>query len=323
MPRAIIIKNPGDASVMQVTNIAEPKKPGSGQVLIRQEYITVNYIDIHYRSGLFKTKYPFVPGMEAVGIVEEAGSGCQALPGQRVAYATVPTGAYCEKRILPENFLVGIPDNITSEVAAASLGKGLTAHYLLYRTYRVKKNTTILVHAVAGGTGQLICQWAKKIGAKVIGTISTQEKAVTAAQIGCDHPIVYTEKNFAEEVLRITEGAGVPVVYDSVGAKTFTQSLQSLAPLGLLVSYGQSSGMIPPFNLLTLAAKGLFVTRPTLTLYKRNRMEFVLSAVEVYNMITSGAMKVAIDKIFPLEQAQEAHQYMEERKTKGSVILKV
>lgn len=323
MPKAIVVKQPGDINTMELVNVSAPQKPGPGQVIVRQTYIGVNYLDIYYRSGIYKAKCPFVPGMEAVGVVEATGPGCEAQVGQRVAYATVPTGAYCEQRLISEKVLVGIPDDIPDDIAAASLGKGLTAHYLLYRTYRVKKDDTILIHAVAGATGQIILQWAKKIGARVIGTVGTQEKATVAAKLGCDFPIVYTQDDFVAEVNRITEGRGVPVAYDSVGKDTFAKTLQCLSPLGLLVSFGQSSGPVPPFNILSLASKGAFVTRPTLMLYKKDRMELILSAIEVYNMIMSKKMTVTIDKTFSLEQASEAHQYLQSRQTKGSVVLKV
>jgi NADPH2:quinone reductase len=323
MPKAVVVKQTGDINALEVVNVAPPKPPGPGQVLIRQTCIGVNYMDIYYRSGIYKAKCPFVPGMEAVGVVEAVGAGCEARVGQRVAYATVPTGAYCEKRLISEKVLVGVPDDITDEVAAASLGKGLAAHYLLYRTYRVKKGDTILLHAAAGATGQIILQWAKKIGARVIGTVGSQEKATLVAQLGCDHPIIYTQTDFVAEVNKITGGKGVPVAYDSVGKDTFAKTMQCLSSLGLLVTYGQSSGPVPPLNVLSLAAKGIFITRPTLMLYKKDRMELILSAIEVYNMIMSGKMKVTIDKIFSLDQAAEAHQYLQNRQTKGSVILKV
>lgn len=323
MPKAIVVKQPGDINSMKLVNVAEPKKPGPGQVIVQQTYIGVNYLDIYYRSGSYKTKYPFVPGMEAVGEIIAVGPKCEAKVGQRVTYATLPTGSYCEQRLISEKFLVGVPDEIPDEIVAASFGKGLTAHYLLYRTYRVRKTDTILIHAAAGGTGQILLQWAKHIGAKVIGTVGTQEKATIAAQLGCDFPIVYTEKNFAEEVNTYTKGMGVQVAYDSIGKESFAKTMQCMSPLGLIVSYGQSSGPVPALNVLSLASKGLFITRPTLMMYKKDRMELILSAVEVYNMIISGKMKVNIDQTFSLSQAAEAHKYMEERKTKGSIILKV
>lgn len=320
--RAIVINQTGGPEVLKLQNIPDPKTPAPGQVLIKHTAIGVNFMDIYYRKGVYKAaKLPMVPGMEACGVVEAVGAGVSIPIGRRVIYATAQTGAYCEKRLINEKFLVGIPDNVTDATAAAFFSKALTAHYLLFRTYSVKKGNWILVHAAAGGVGQMLCQYAKYIGATVIGTVSTQEKANIARANGCDYPIIYSQVDFAAEVKRITGGAGVQVVYDSVGKDTFAKSLQCLCNFGLMVSYGQSSGMVPPFNILSLAARGAFITRPTLMLYKATKQELILSALEVFKMLDDKVLRPSIFKSYTLEQAAQAHADIESRKTTGSVIL--
>lgn len=324
MPKAIVIRETGGPEVMKLENIAAPKKPGPGQVLVRHTAIGVNYMDIYYRSGMYKSpKLPMIPGMEACGVIEAVGEGVSVKVGARVVYATAQTGSYCELRLINERHIVGVPDDVSDEVAAAIFAKALTAHYLLFRTYKVKRGDTILIHAVAGGVGQIMCQWAKKLGATVIGTVSSQEKASVARSSGCDHIIIYTEQDVVKEVQKITKGNGVIVVYDSVGKDTFAKSLSCLMNMGLMVSFGQSSGAVPPINILTLAKKGLYITRPTLMLYKATRQELILSAIEVFKMMADGVLNVNIGSSYPLEEAAKAHAAIQARQTTGSTILTV
>lgn len=322
MPKAIVIRKQGGPEVLKIEEIPEPRRPGPGQVLIRHTAIGINYIDIYYRNGVYKApKLPFVPGMEACGVVEAVGPDVDAVVGQRVAYATAQSGAYSEKRLISSKYLVGVPDGIPDKIVAAGLAKGLTAHYLLHRTFMVEPGQTILVHAAAGGTGQMICQWAKSLGANVIGTVGSPGKVAIAQKAGCTHVIVYTERDFVDEVLKVTRGRGVPVVYDSVGKDTFSKSLQCLSNMGLLVSFGQSSGNVAPFNILSLAAKGLYVTRPTLMVYKQQRRELVLSAVEVFNKILSREITVNIHKSYKLADIAQAHIDIASRNTVGSCVI--
>ena len=321
--RAIVVRKPGGPEVLRVENIAEPKAPQAGQVLIRQKAIGVNYMDVYYRSGVYKSpRLPFIPGMEAAGVIEAVGEGVTKFEvGQRVAYATAMSGAYAEKRLVREQILTGIPDGVDDKTAVAILAKGLTAHYLLFRTYRVKRGDFILIHAAAGGVGQVMCQWAKDCGAKVIGTVSSQQKADIVRKIGCDYPIIYTQQDFVQEVKRITDGEGVPVVYDSVGKDTFRKSLDALRPLGLMVSYGQSSGAIAPVQMAELAQKSLFLTRPSLHFYKGNQLELILTAAEIYATMVKGVIKPVIGQTYKLEDAAKAHADLEARKTQGSSVL--
>jgi NADPH2:quinone reductase len=324
MPKAIIVREVGGTEVLKVENVAKPKAPGPGQVLLRHTAIGVNFMDIYYRTGLYKApKMPMIPGMEACGVVEAVGAGVDIPVGTRVVYATAQTGAYCEMRLINAKYLVGVPDKVSDKVAAAVFTKALTAHYLIFHTYKVRRGDRILVHAAAGGVGQLICQWAKHLGAVVIGTVGSPEKVSVAKLSGCDHVIDYSQQNFAEEVMRITNNRGVIVVYDSVGKTTFAKSLSCLTNMGLMVSFGQSSGAVPSFNILNLAQKGLYLTRPTLMLYKASRQELVLSAIEVFRKIEQGVLKVNIGQTFPLEDAAKAHAAIEARKTTGSTILTV
>lgn len=323
MPKAIVVREPGDINVLKLEEIPEPKAPGPGQVLVRHTAIGVNYIDTYYRTGVYKSKLPMVPGSEATGIVEAVGEGVDIPIGERVMYANAQTGAYCEKRLINQNLLLGIPKEIDDVTAASILSKGLTAHYLLFRTYRVGKKDTILIHAAAGGVGRILCQWAKWKGATVIGTVGSDAKAQIAKKSGCDYVINYTKQDFVEEVLRITNGNGVPVVYDSVGKDTFAKSLQCLRPLGLMVSFGQSSGPVPPINILSLAQRSLFLTRPTLTTYKSSRKELILTGVELFEMIKQGVVTPSVFKTYPLEKAAEAHKDLESRSTTGSLVLTV
>lgn len=323
--RAIVINETGGPEVLKLQTIPDPKSPGPGQLLIKHTAIAVNFMDIYYRKGIYKApKYPMVPGMEACGIVEEAGPDTTTPVGSRVVYATAQTGSYCERRLISEKYLAGIPANVPDDIAASFFSKALTAHYLLFKVaMNLRKGDWILVHAAAGGVGQQLCQYAKHLGLNIIGTVGTQEKANLVYANGCEHPIIYTKTDFVEEVRKITRGKGVKVVYDSVGKDTFAKSLQCLSEFGLMVSYGQSSGVVPPFNVLSLATKGLFLTRPTLMLYKATRQELILSSIEVFAMLEQKVLKPRIFKSYPLEHAAQAQADMEARRTSGSVILTV
>ena len=300
-------------------------EPGAGEVRLRHGAVGLNFIDVYFRTGLYGANVPFTPGLEASGVVEALGEGVSDLRvGDRVAYAAPPAGAYSEERLMPADRLVKLPDGISDELAAAMMLKGMTAHYLLRRTYRVNAGDTILFHAAAGGVGLIACQWAKSLGATVIGTVGSDEKAELAAAHGCDYPIVYTRENFVERVKSITGGEGVPVVYDSVGKDTFMDSLDCLRPLGSMVIFGQSSGPVAPLDVGLLAAKGsLFLTRPSLMNYTARREDLVDTAEELFQVVESGAVKLEINQRFPLEQAAAAHRALEARETTGSTILTV
>ena len=299
--------------------------PGPGEVRLRHGAVGLNYIDVYFRTGAYGADLPFTPGLEASGVVEAVGDGVSDLAvGERVAYAAPPAGAYAEERLMPADRVVKVPEGVSDDLAAAMMLKGMTAHYLLRRTFRVKAGDTILFHAAAGGVGLIACQWAKKLGATVIGTVGSDEKAELAAAHGCDHPIVYTRENFVERVKSLTDGKGVPVVYDSVGKDTFADSLDCLSPLGTMALFGQSSGPVPPFEIGTLAAKGsLFLTRPTLMTYTAKRDDLVAAAGELFEVVESGAVKLEINQRFPLKDAADAHRALEARQTTGSTILTV
>jgi len=322
--KAIVINETGGPEVLKLQSIPAPKAPGPGQLLIKHTAIGVNFMDIYYRKGIYKAaKLPMVPGIEACGVVEEVGQGVKIPIGTRVIYATAQTGAYCERRLISEKFVVGVPSDVPDNVAVAFFSKALTAHYLLFRCYSLQKDEFILVHAAAGGVGQMLCQYAKHLGARVIGTVGSAEKLNAAYNSGCAQVINYTSQDFVAEVQKITGGTGLGVVYDSVGKDTFAKSLQCLRNFGMMISYGQSSGVVPPINILSLAAKGLFLTRPTLMLYKGTKQELVLSAIEVFKMLEDKILKPSIYKAYPLEQAAQAHADIEARRTTGSVILTV
>lgn len=321
--RAIRVHEPGGPEVLRWEEY-EPGRPSADEILIRQQAIGVNFIDIYFRSGLYQPpSLPFTPGMEGAGIIEAVGSAVQDLaPGERVAYAAGPPGAYAERRILKADRAVPLPQSISVEQAAAMMLKGMTAQYLLHRSYPLRAGETILVHAAAGGVGLLLCQWAKYLRATVIGTVGSREKADLARAHGCDHLILYREENFVERVREITGGNGVAVVYDSVGKETFEKSLDCLQPLGMLVSFGQSSGRIQPFDLGLLAQKGsLFLTRPVLFNYTAKREDLLATARGLFDVIGNGAVKVETQQRFPLKDAAAAHRALEERRTTGSTIL--
>jgi NADPH2:quinone reductase len=321
MPKAIRIHETGGPEVLKWEEV-EVGKPGPGEALIRQAAIGLNFIDTYHRTGLYPLPLPAVLGMEGAGMVEEVGPGVtEVKPGDRVAYAGV-LGAYTERRLIAADRLVPLPDGVSDIQAAAMMLKGMTAEYLLLRTHRVQRGETILVHAAAGGVGLIMCQWAKHLGATVIGTVGNDQKAELARANGCDHPVVYTRENFTERVRALTNGAGVPVVYDSVGKDTFLGSLDCLRPLGLMVSYGNASGAVPPFNIGLLAQKGsLFLTRPVLMAYTAKREDLLSCARALFEVVESGVVKIKLERTWPLEEAASAHRELEGRRTTGSTVL--
>jgi NADPH2:quinone reductase len=319
--KAIRVHQYGGVEVMRYEDIPVPE-PGAGEARIKIEAIGLNYVDVYQRAGLYQLKLPFTLGMEGAGIVDAVGRDVSEVKvGDRVAYSMVP-GAYAEYAVVPSSRLVPLPKNIDSRSAAATMLQGKTAHYLTHSTYPLKTGDTALVHAAAGGVGLLLVQIAKRRGATIFGTVSTEEKARLAREAGADDIILYTQTDFAAEIKRLTNGRGVNVVYDSVGQSTFDKSLDCLRPRGYMVLFGQSSGPVPPFNLGTLAAKGsLFVTRPTLAHYAITREELLQRSNDLFNWIASGQLKLRIDKTFPLAEAAEAHRQLEGRKTTGKVLL--
>jgi NADPH2:quinone reductase len=323
MAYAIRVHRAGGPEVLQWEEV-EIGEPGPGQVRLRQEAVGLNYIDVYHRTGLYPQPLPFTPGVEGAGVVESVGEGVKTVkPGDRVAYAG-PIGGYAEQRLIDAERVVKLPDSISSEAAAAMMLQGMTAHMLLRRVYEVKAGDTILVHAAAGGVGLILCQWAKALGATVIGTVSTDEKAELARAHGCDHPVIYTRQDFVAEVERITGGAKLPVVYDSVGKDTFLRSLDCVRPRGLMVSYGNASGPPEPMAPGLLAQKGsLFLTRPTLFNYIAAREELEDAAAELFEVVSSGKVRIEIGQRYPLEDAAEAHRALEARRTSGSTVLTV
>ncbi|MDQ4146938.1 MAG: quinone oxidoreductase [Pseudomonadota bacterium] len=322
MPKAIQVHETGSAEVLRFEEV-EVGKPGLGEVLIRHTAIGVNFIDIYFRKGVYPAaRFPFIPGQEASGQVEALGPGVDDFQvGDRVAYAG-PLGAYSEKRVIPADRLVHVPDSVDDRAAAAMMLKGMTAQYLLRRVYPVKAGDTILFHAIAGGVGLIACQWARYLGATVIGTVGSEAKAELAAKHGCHHTIIYTREDFVQKVKDITDRAGVPVVYDSVGKDTFMRSLDCLRPFGLMVSFGQSSGNVEPFDPSVLSRKGsLFLTRPTLMTYTAKREDLLTTARELFDVVVQGHIKIKIGQSYPLQDAANAHRALEARKTTGSTIL--
>lgn len=319
--KAIRVHHCGGPEALGLEDISIPQ-PGSGQVRIKLEAIGLNYIDTYHRTGLYPLPLPFTPGMEGAGVVESVGDGVgEVRLGDRVAYA-MEMGSYAEYAVVPASKLVVLPPQIDTRSAAAALLQGLTAHYLSHSTYPLKKGETALIHAAAGGVGLLLTQMAKRSGARVLATVSTEAKAHLAKEAGADEIIFYNQTDFAEGVKSLTRGEGVHVVYDSVGKTTFEKSLDCLRPRGYLVLFGQSSGPVPPFNLGTLAAKGsLYVTRPNLIHYITRREDLLQRAQNLFDWISSGALKLRIEKTLPLEEAREAHRLLEGRKTTGKVLL--
>jgi NADPH2:quinone reductase len=296
--------------------------PGEGQVRVRNTAVGLNFVDTYQRSGLYPMQLPFTPGSEGAGVVEAVGPKVKEFKaGDRVAY-TGPVGSYAEVLLRPADRLVKIPAGIDDRTAAAMMLKGLTAQYLLRRTYRVKKGDTILMHAAAGGVGQILCQWAKALGATVIGTVGSDDKVAAAKKAGCKHVIVLSREKFPQRVKEITGGKGVPVVYDGIGKDTFMDSLDCLAPLGLMASFGNASGAVTQFNPGVLAQKGsLFLTRPTLVSYTASREALLGAARELFAIVKSGKVKIAINQTYPLREAAQAQRDLESRKTTGSTVL--
>jgi NADPH2:quinone reductase len=296
--------------------------PGPGQVRVKLQAIGLNFIDIYFRTGLYKSPLPFTPGQEAAGIVDAVGEDVATVrPGDRVAYAGI-LGAYAEYALVPAARLVPLPESLSFEDAAAVMLQGMTAHYLTYSTFPLRKGETVLLHAAAGGVGLLLTQIAKRIGATVIGTVSTEVKAALSKEAGADHVIIYTAADFVQEVKRITSGTGVHVVYDSVGQTTFEKSLDCLRPRGMMVLFGQSSGPVPPFNLGALNPKGsLYVTRPGLPHYTASREELLWRAGDVLGWVADKSLKVRVDRVYPLKEAAKAQQALESRQTAGKVII--
>ena len=323
MTHAIRVHQTGGTEVLSWDEVSIGE-PGPGQVRLKQHAIGLNYIDVYHRTGLYPQPLPFTPGVEGAGVVEAAGSDVTNLKvGDRVAYAG-PIGGYAEARLIDADRLVKLPDDISFDQAAAMMLQGMTVHMLLRQVHDVKAGDTILVHAAAGGVGLILCQWAAATGATVIGTVSTDEKAELARAHGCHHPIVYTQQDFVAEVDRITGGAKLPVVYDSVGRDTFLKSLDCLRPRGLMVNFGNASGPADPFPPNLLAQKGsLFLTRPTLFHYIATRTELEQSAAELFEMASSGKVEVEIAQRYALKDVAQAHRDLEARRTTGSTILTV
>jgi NADPH2:quinone reductase len=323
MTHAIRIHEAGGPEVLKWEEV-DVGDPGPGQVKIRQEAAGLNFIDVYHRTGLYPQELPFTPGVEGAGVVEAVGANITNVKqGDRVAYAG-PIGGYAEERLIDAERLVKLPDNISCEQAAGMMLQGMTAQMLLRSVYRVNDGDTILVHAAAGGVGLIMCQWAAALGATVIGTVSTEEKAELARANGCAHPILYTSQDFVAEVNRIMNGGKLPVVYDSVGRDTFMKSLDCLRPRGLMVSFGNASGPPDPMPPNVLAQKGsLYLTRPTLYNYIATRAELEQSAAELFDVVSSGKVKIEIKQRFPLKDAAEAHRQLEARKTTGSTILTI
>lgn len=319
--KAIRVHQFGGADAMQYEE-APIAEPGPGQARVKLAAAGLNFIDIYHRTGAYPLATPFVPGLEGAGVVEAVGPGVSELKvGDRVAYAMVP-GSYAESVVAPADKLVPVPDGIDLNTAAAAMLQGMTAHYYAVSTYPIQPGDKALVHAAAGGVGQLLVQIIKQRGSWVVGTVSTEEKAQLAFAAGADEVIRYTEQDFEAEVKRLTGGRGVDVVYDSVGKTTFDKSLNCLRPRGMMVLCGQASGAVPPVDLQILNQKGsLYVTRPTLGPYIATREELLQRAGDIFAWIQAGTLKVRIDRTFPLAEAQEAHRYMEGRGTKGKVLL--
>ena len=323
MSHAIVIHETGGPDVLRWEPM-DPGEPGPGEALVRHEAIGLNFIDVYHRTGLYPLpQLPAVPGMEGAGIVEAVGEGVtEVAVGDRVAYAGLPPGAYAEVRRIPAHRLIRLPREIDTDQAAAMMLQGMTARYLLKGCVQVRPGDTILIHAAAGGVGLIVCQWARHLGARVIGTAGSEAKAELARAHGCDHTILYDREDFARRVAEITNGTGADVVYDSVGKATFMKSLDCLRPMGTLVSFGQSSGPVPPLDIGLLGAKGsLFLTRPSLMTYTAKRQDLLAHARDLFEVVRSGVVKIKIGSTWPLAQAAEAHKALEARLTTGTSLL--
>ncbi|MGH7933066.1 MAG: quinone oxidoreductase family protein, partial [Candidatus Binataceae bacterium] len=316
------VKETGGPEVLKYETVTVAE-PGQGQVTVRHRAIGLNFVDIYFRSGVYPAPMPFVPGSEGAGVIEAVGPGVTEFKaGDRVAYAGGPMGAYAEVRTMPARYLVKIPGAIDDATAAAAMLKGMTAQFLIHSAYKVKPGDTILVHAAAGGVGLILSQWAKHLGATVIGTVGSDEKAGLAAHNGCSHTINYSSEDFVARVKEITSGAGVPVVYDAVGQATFMKSLDCLRPLGMMVSFGQASGLVPPFSVNILAAKGsLYLTRPTLNTYAAKREDMLAIANALFDVLAKGAVRCEVKQSFALADAANAHRALAERRTTGSTVM--
>ncbi len=325
MSKAIRIHQYGGPEVLQWDEVTIAA-PNAGEVKLKQSAVGLNFIDVYHRTGLYPLAgLPAVIGMEGAGIVEAVGEAVTDIrPGDRVAYAGVPPGAYAEIRVIPAHRLVKVPESIPLEDAAGMMLRGMTARYLLKGCYPVGRGTTLLIHAAAGGVGTMVCQWAKALGAVVIGTVGSEEKAELARQNGCDYPVLYTEPTWIEAVRKITDDNGVDVVYDSVGQATFMDSLACLRPMGMMVSFGQSSGKIPPLDTAILAQKGsLFLTRPSLMTYTAGREDLLAHAEDLFQVVDERVVKIHIGQTYALKDARQAHMDLEGRKTRGSTVLMV
>ena len=324
MTHAIRFHKAGGPEVLSWDEV-QVGKPGPGEARVRHTAIGLNYVDTYVRSGLYPAQLPSGLGAEAAGVVEEVGSGVTDVKaGDRVAYGNSPLGAYSEARVMPADRLVVLPNGITDQQGAAMMLKGMTTQYLIRQIFKVKRGDTILFHAAAGGVGLIACQWAKSLGATVIGTVGSEEKAKLAKAHGCDHPIIYTKEDFVERVKEITKGEKLPVVYDSIGKDTWPKSLDCLRPFGLFVSFGQASGPIGPVDLGILAGKGsLFVTRPTLNTYAAKRADMVAMARDLFDAVLSGAVKIEVNQTYALKDAAQAHRDLQSRKTTGSTVFTV
>ena len=322
MTYAVRIHEIGGPEVLRWEAIDVPD-PGPGEALIRQTAAGLNFIDVYFRTGLYPApSFPATIGNEGAGVVEAVGDGVtEVAAGDRVAYC-MSLGSYAQRRLIASKQLVKIPDGIGDEQAAAVMLKGCTVQYLIRRTHAVQPGETVLFHAAAGGCGLIACQWLKHLGATVIGTVGTREKAELAKAHGCDHPIVYTEESFVDRVQELTGGKGVPVVYDSVGKDTFDDSLRCLQPRGLMVSFGNASGAVEPFKPAILAGKGsLYLTRPTLATYTATREELEETTAELFDVVRRGAVRIEVNQTYALENAAQAHRDLEARKTTGSTVL--
>src|SRR5579859_7632592 len=324
MSHAIRFHKAGGPEVLSWDEV-QVGKPGPGEARVRHTAIGLNYVDTYIRSGLYPSQLPSGLGAEAAGVVEEVGSGVTDIKaGDRVAYGNSPVGAYSEVRVMPADRLVVLPSGISDQHAAAMMLKGMTTQYLIRQIFKVKRGDTILFHAAAGGVGLIACQWAKSLGATVIGTVGSEEKAKLAKAHGCDHVIIYTREDFVARVNEITKGEKLPVVYDAVGKDTFMKSLDCLRPRALMVSFGQSSGPIGPVELGILAAKGsLFITRPTLNTYAAKRPDMLAMARDLFDAVLSGAIKIEVNQTYPLKDAAQAHRDLQSRKTTGSTVFTV
>ncbi len=323
MAHAIRMHEPGGPEVLRWEEV-EVNDPGPGEVRLRHRAVGLNYIDVYHRTGVYPVpSLPWIIGMEGAGeVLAVGGNVADIRPGDRVAYAGMPPGAYATERLMSAHRLVRLPDQISDTQAAAMMLQGMTAQYLLRRTYRVQPGDTILFHAAAGGVGLIACQWAKKLGATVIGTVGSPEKAALARAHGCDHTILYREEDFVARVRELTDNRGVQAVYDSIGDATFMKSLDCLQPMGMMIYFGQSSGKAKPIDPGVLGTKGsLFLTRPSLMAYTAKREDLLASAAELFEAVISGAVRIEINQNYPLREAAQAHRDLEERRTTGSSVL--